>query len=75
MLSDSRLTKLQGIVYGAKPNTMRSVKGRRAFAHHLASELGMIGERVTSFVEEMAGLNFFNAEDRQLFIELAQLGL
>ena len=71
----SRLEGLQRIVEGAPANTLRSARGRKAFAHRLAVELGLWEPPVQEFVGEMAGLNFFIAEDRKLFVQFAELGL
>lgn len=75
MLSAERASKLQALVGSAAPTTMRSGVKRRAFAKRLAGELGMDPIRVQSFINEMAGLNFFFSEDRQVFIDFALYGL
>lgn len=75
MLTTERAAKLQALVGSAAPTTMRSGPKRRAFAKHLVRELGMEPSRVHNFVEEMAGLNFYYAEDRQAFIDFALHGL
>jgi hypothetical protein len=64
----SKLQTLQDIVYSADRNTMASGKGRKALAHRLEEGLGYWGPPLHSFVEEMRGLNFRNAEDRETFI-------
>lgn len=75
MLSEDKGKTVQDMVDGAPPNTMRSVERRRRFALDLAEQLGMNPVRVQSFVDEMTGLNFYNAEDRQTFIDFALHGL
>jgi len=75
MLSAERASRLQAIVGEAIATTMRSGAKRKAFAKRLAWELGMEPSRVQSFVAEMAGLNFYYAEDRQTFIDFALHGL
>ena len=75
MLTTERAAKLQSLVGNAPSATMRSGPKRRAFAKQLVRELGMERNLVYSFVEEMAGLNFFYPEDRQAFIDFALHGL
>lgn len=75
MLSAQRAGRLQELVGAAHPTTMRSGAKRRAFGRELAAGLGMEPTRVASFVEEMAGLNFYYPEDRQAFIDFALHGL
>lgn len=75
MLSEDRSIKLKSLVAAAHNTTMRSGVKRKAFAKHLAVELGMDPVRVQSFIDEMAGLNFFFAEDRAMFVDFALHGL
>lgn len=75
MLSTARLDTLKLVVGEAKTNALRSKKNREVLAHSIASRLGMPKDRVQSFVDEMAGLNFYLVEDRLLFVEFAALGL
>lgn len=75
MLSAERAGRLQELVGAAPPTTMRSGAKRRAFGRELAAGLGMDRVRVQSFIDEMAGLNFYFAEDRQTFIDFALHGL
>lgn len=75
ILSESRMHKLQTIIGDAPPNALRSKRSREELAHKIAGVLGMYEVRVREFVEEMAGLNFFNPEDRFLFIQFAERGL
>jgi hypothetical protein len=74
-MTGDKLRDLQELVEVAPRNTLRSARGRKAFAHHLAVELGLWEPPVQEFVGEMAGLNFFNSEDRKLFVQFAELGL
>jgi len=75
MLSSERYAQLESIVRSASANALRSKRSRQNFAHHIASELQLNGNRVAQFIAEMDGLNFFVAEDRALFLEFAALGL
>lgn len=75
MLGEDRAKALEVVVQDAAATVLRSGPKRRAFARELAERLGMEPRRVQSFVDEMAGLNFFNLEDRKTFIDFARHGL
>jgi monomeric isocitrate dehydrogenase len=74
-MSSDMLEELGRLVSVASPNALRSKKARKAFARIIVERVGLWQPNVESFVEEMAGLNFYNAEDRLLFVQFAQRAL
>jgi hypothetical protein len=70
-MTPSKLEVLTRIVDSASPNALRSKKARKEFAKAIAQRINLWHPNVESFVEEMVGLNFFNAEDRALFVQFA----
>ena len=74
-MSGDKLEELERLVSGASPNALRSKKARKDFARISVERVGLWQPNVESFVEEMSGLNFYNAEDRLLFVQFAQRAL
>lgn len=74
-MTADKLDRIKDIVVGAKPNALGSKENRRALAKAIAQAIGMWEGRVFDFVEEMRGLNFRRAEDRETFISFVQRGL
>lgn len=74
-MSPDKLIIFKQIVSASKNNVLVSRKQRKIFANKLSIACGLWEPSVISFVEEMAGLSFRNADDRQLFIQFAELGL
>lgn len=74
-MQNSKLVLLQAIVSSANWRCMLSKKARRSFAKRIARECNLWEPSVLSFVEEMHGLNFKLIEDRQTFIQFAEVGL
>lgn len=75
LMTDTKLKTLQHIVHNASQYTMNSKKRRKEFAKEIATALNCWEEHALTFVEEMAGLNFMNIDDRLLFIQFAERGL
>jgi len=74
-MSGDKLEELGRLVSGASPNALRSKKSRKDFARVIVERVGLWQPNVESFVEEMSGLNFYNAEDRLLFMQFAERAL
>lgn len=74
-MGNDKLEELGRVVQGAGPNALRSRKSRRDLARTISERTNLWLPNVESFVEEMAGLNFYNSEDRLLFIQFAQCAL
>ena len=74
-MSGDKLEELERLVSGASPNALRSKKARKDFARVIVERVGLWQPNVESFVEEMSGLNFYNAEDRLLFMQFAERAL
>ena len=72
MLNQNRMSELQKLVLAANPNTLRTKRSRKDFAHTISLRLNLLEYNVNSFVEEMRGLNFYSDEDRLLFIQFAE---
>jgi hypothetical protein len=71
-MKPTTLQKLAEIVESSPRNAMRNRTSRRKLALRMAHELNMWEEFTLSFVEEMEGLNFRQAEDRKLFLQFAE---
>lgn len=71
-MTHTKLEELTVLVNSASPNALRSKKARKEFAKAIAQRINLWHPNVESFVEEMTGLNFYNAEDRALFIQFAE---
>jgi hypothetical protein len=74
-MSPHKLEILRRIIVNSPPNALRSKVNRKELAVKLADSIGSPVWQVESFVHEMAGLNFYNVEDRLLFIQFAECGL
>lgn len=74
-MSPDKFKKLTEVIYNAKRNCMFSRVGRKELAHKLSTECGLWEPSVQNFVEEMYGLNFHSIEDRNIFIQFAEVGL
>ena len=74
-MTATKLEELTVLVNGASPNALRSKKARKDLAKAIAERVGLWHPNVQSFVEEMAGLNFYNREDRLLFLQFAERAL
>lgn len=74
-MTQDKLYIFKETVLTADRNIMFSKKGRKDFALRLSKTCGLWEPNVLSFVEEMAGLNFHILEDRNIFIQFAEVGL
>jgi monomeric isocitrate dehydrogenase len=74
-MSSDKLEELTVLVNSASPNALRSKRSRKDFAKVISERVGLWYPNVESFVEEMSGLNFYNAEDRLLFLQFAERAL
>jgi hypothetical protein len=75
MTDPQKLSSLAGILQCCPPYALRSRGGRRSLSRQISIGTGMYLRRVEEFVEEMAGLDLSLAEERELFIQLAERGL
>ena len=71
-MTHTKLEELTALVNGASPNALRSKRSRKEFAKAIAQRVNLWHPNVESFVEEMSSLNFYNAEDRLLFLQFAE---
>lgn len=71
-MNREKLKTFTELVDNAKISTLSTRKNRKQFALYIAKEVGLWEPNVVSFVEEMAGLNFYSYEDRKLFIQFAE---
>lgn len=71
-MKPTTLQKLAEIVESSPRNAMRSKTSRRKLAQRIAHELNMWEEFALTFVEEMEGLSFRQADDRKLFLQFAE---
>ena len=74
-MTSDKFIKFSQIVYNADKNCMFSRVGRKGLAMQLATECNLWFPNVQTYVEEMHGLNFHLAEDKQTFIDFAEVGL
>ena len=74
-MTTDKLIAFKEIVFTADRNTMFSRVSRKKFANQLSKTCGLWEPNVVSFVEEMSGLNFHILEDRNIFIQFAEVGL
>lgn len=74
-MTDNKLLVFKNLVLTVDRNTMFSRRARKDFALQLSKTCGLWEPNVLSFVEEMAGLNFHILEDRNIFIQFAEVGL
>ena len=74
-MNPTKLEIVRKMVQHAPKDTLSNHKKRRAFALQLAKALDIWDSFTIPFVEEMAGLSFRSPEDRELFIQFAELGL
>lgn len=74
-MTSEKLKNLAKIVDNAKISSLSTRKNRKHFALYIAKEVGLWEPNVISFVEEMAGLNFYSHEDRKVFMQFAEEAL
>jgi hypothetical protein len=74
-MTHTKLEIVRELVKQAPKDALSNHKKRRAFALHMSKALGIWDSFTVPFVEEMAGLSFRSPEDRELFIQFAELGL
>lgn len=74
-MTDDKLEKIKFIVGNAPPNALANSANRRELGKQIAGAIGMWEGRVYDFLEEMRGLHFRKAEDRETFILFLQRGL
>ncbi len=74
-MQGDKLAALEQIINSVDKKVMFSKKGRKALVKLLCKRLELWEPVVVSFVEEMRGLNFSKLEDRQAFIQFAEVGL
>jgi len=70
-MTKDKLDRLAEVVMNAPSNALRSKQNRKRFCGDLVYHVGLWEPQAQSFIEEMIGLNFFNPEDRLLFIQFA----
>jgi hypothetical protein len=75
MISETKMEIVKGLINSANPDALASKKGRRQLGEQIATGIGMFSGRVYDFLEEMAGLDLHNSEDRQLLLEFIERGL
>ena len=74
-MSPDKFKKLADLIYSADRNCMFSRHARKELAHKISVECSLWEPNVQSFVDEMYGLNFHILEERNIFIQLAEVGL
>lgn len=70
-----KFIKFKEIVYNADRNCMFSGAGRKDLAKRISIECNLWAQNVQSYVDEMRDLNFHLMEDKQTFIDFAEVGL
>jgi hypothetical protein len=70
-----KLAVLKTIIQSTNKNCMFSKNGRKILAKRITKACNLWAANVESFVEEMKGLNFNSLEDREIFIQFAEVGL
>lgn len=74
-MTNEKFAVFKNLILNANKNSLSSKKNRTKLAKTLAASVGLWEPNVFSFVEEMAGLSFRHAEDRELFLQFAEVGL
>lgn len=66
---------LKNIIYSINYNVLSSKKNRKFLAQRISTECALWEPSVFSFIEEMHGLNLRKQEEKEIFLELARMGL
>lgn len=74
-MTRDKFAVFKNLVLIANKNSLSSKKNRSKFAKMLAAGVGLWEPAVRSFVDEMAGLSFKKEEERELFLQFAEVGL
>lgn len=74
-MTSDKFAIFKNLILTANKNCLSSKKNRAKLAKVLSAEVGLWEPNVYSFVEEMAGLSFRNLDDRELFLQFAEIGL
>lgn len=74
-MTADKLSCLKNIIYSLNYNALSSKKNRKLLAHRIAVECNLWEPNVSTFIEEMHGLNLKKREEAEVFLELARMGL